>query len=337
MDFIFDCFFEDTFVKIARNGLHDRYSRRDVIDHLNAVIGGCSDGQNVRPEEAARLAVLAAVKYHREKKDLNNDVCLMGKYHNILYIALRICWEWGVRDSAVVIILLEEIYSCEKTFERLFLGAVFGPSAPHFIAGWRSDFRDQDENTRAMVYFLEHATILGFELPFTISKYEEEKMLRFIDIPIESCGKSSPLRVALQASAPDILMILLRYGAEPSPPDGGSSPVISLLDKLLEKERRYTYQLVSCLQILLKNISLIEMPYKLFTYEDRKNMFNEKYGVLFLDNIIQREQVFGVMTLKHLCRCRIRDLLRYNSQLPGGIETLRIPRKLQRYIDLMEE
>lgn len=45
MDFIFDCFFEDTFVKIARNGLHDRYSRRDVIDHLNAVIGGCSDGK----------------------------------------------------------------------------------------------------------------------------------------------------------------------------------------------------------------------------------------------------------------------------------------------------
>lgn len=35
--------------------------------------------------------------------------------------------------------------------------------------------------------------------------------LRFIDVPIESCGKASPLRVALQASAPDILLILLRY------------------------------------------------------------------------------------------------------------------------------
>lgn len=337
MEFIFDCFFEDTFIKIPRSGLHDRRSRRDVIDHLNAIIGGCSDGQNVRPEEVARLAVLAAVKYHREKKEGNGEICLMGKFHNILYIALRICWEWGVRDSAVVIVLLEEIYSCEKTFERLFLGALFGPNAPHFIAGWRSDFFDQDENTRAMVYFLEHATVCGLEFPVQVNKYEDTKILRFIDIPIESCGKSSPLRVALQATAPDILMILLRYGAEPLPPDGGSSTVIALLDKLMEKERRYTYQIVSCLHILLRNIPLIEMPFKPHVYEERKLNFQEHYGVLFLDNIIKFEQVFGVMSLKHLCRCRIRDLLRQNCQLPGGIETLRIPRKLQRYIDLMEE
>lgn len=36
-----------------------------------------------------------------------------------------------------------EIYSCEKTFERIHLGAIFGSNAPYFIAGWRSDFTDQ--------------------------------------------------------------------------------------------------------------------------------------------------------------------------------------------------
>ena len=36
-------------------------------------------------------------------------------------------------------------------------------------------------------------------------------------------------------------------------------------------------------------------------------------------------------------RCRIRDLLRHNGQLPDGIDTLRLPKRLQRYIDLMEE
>lgn len=35
-----------------------------------------------------------------------SQVCLMGKYHNILYIALRTCWDWGVRDSEVVVRLL---------------------------------------------------------------------------------------------------------------------------------------------------------------------------------------------------------------------------------------
>ncbi|XP_053945104.1 uncharacterized protein LOC128854759 isoform X1 [Anastrepha ludens] len=337
MEFIFDCFFENTFEKITRNGLQDRSSRRDVLDHLNAVIGGCSDGQNMNTEEVARFAVLAAVRYHREKKSGNGNVCLMGKFHNILYIALRTCWDWGVRDSTVVVLLLEEIYSCEKTFERIFLGALFGPHAPHFIAGWRSDFRDQDENTRAMVYFLHHATSLSMQLPVWIARFEQERMVKFIDIPIESCGRSSPLRVALQASAPDLLLILLRYGAHPNPPDGGASVVHALLEKLIENGRNYVLQNVSCLQILLRNIPMIEMPYKPIIYSARRELFFEKYGRLLIDRIITKEQVYGVVSLRHLCRCLIRDLLRQNCELPNGIDTLRLPRRLQRYIDLMEE
>lgn len=116
----------------------------------------------------------------------------MGKYHNILYIALRIAWLWEIKDSSIIasvlselarvkksknpffklnainvnliviffitlfLILLphslcfcdttekpDEIYYCEQTFERIFLGAIFGSNAPFFIAGWRSDFKDQ--------------------------------------------------------------------------------------------------------------------------------------------------------------------------------------------------
>lgn len=35
--------------------------------------------------------------------------------------------------------------------------------------------------------------------------------------------------------------------------------------------------------------------------------------------------------------CRIRDILRERYQLPNGIDTLRLPKRLQRYIDLTEE
>lgn len=35
--------------------------------------------------------------------------------------------------------------------------------------------------------------------------------------------------------------------------------------------------------------------------------------------------------------CRIRDILREHNQLPNGIDTLRLPKRLQRYIDLTEE
>lgn len=71
------------------------------------------------------------------------------------------------------------------------------------------------------------------------------------------------MRVALQASAPDVLMILLRHGANACPPDGGSYPVIAVMDKLLEYETgSYPYQLVSCLKILLLVIPSIVFPYK---------------------------------------------------------------------------
>lgn len=92
------------------------------------------------------------------------------------------------------------IYECEKTFERIFLGALFGPHAPHFIAGWRSDFQDQvrcvriplipefevlmlahcfqNENIRAMVYFLKHATREKLTLPVWIPRFEQERQLR---------------------------------------------------------------------------------------------------------------------------------------------------------------
>lgn len=42
MEYVFDCFFNETFTRLERSGLHARNKRKDVIDHLNAVIsGGC--------------------------------------------------------------------------------------------------------------------------------------------------------------------------------------------------------------------------------------------------------------------------------------------------------
>lgn len=27
---------------------------------------------------------------------------MMGKYHNVLYIGMKVAWEWGVTDSAAI-------------------------------------------------------------------------------------------------------------------------------------------------------------------------------------------------------------------------------------------
>lgn len=45
MEVIFDCFFEETFLQLERSGLKAKNKRKDVIDHLNAVISGCCSGK----------------------------------------------------------------------------------------------------------------------------------------------------------------------------------------------------------------------------------------------------------------------------------------------------
>lgn len=52
-----------------------------------------------------------------------------------------------------------------------------------------------------------------------------------------------------------------RYGANSNPADGGSLPIIALLDKLLDSPDRQI-QVELCLKILLKTVPFIEIPYK---------------------------------------------------------------------------
>lgn len=65
---------------------------------------------------------MSALRYHNNCKSRNGDVCLMGKYHNLLYIAMKLAFDWSLQDNGVVAALLDEMYACERTFERIFLG-----------------------------------------------------------------------------------------------------------------------------------------------------------------------------------------------------------------------
>ena len=123
-------------------------------------------------------------------RDNNGKVCLLGKYHNVLYVAVKLCFDWKLDDSETIVQLLNDIYLCEKTFERLFVGAIFGTRVTHLISGWKSDFQNREENLKAVLYFLEHATKL--KLTFLI----KGKNIKFIDVPMESYGKATPLKVA---------------------------------------------------------------------------------------------------------------------------------------------
>ncbi|XP_018574521.1 uncharacterized protein LOC108913449 [Anoplophora glabripennis] len=341
MEYFLRCYFEH-FDALPRSSLHDRRKRKSMVDYISTLIEACS-AVETDIQETCRLAVLTIIRYHEEKRGSNGTVCMMGKYHNILYVSVKICYDWQLKDVEIVSTLLETIYNCEKTFERILIGAIFGNKAPHFIAGWKCDFDTQEENLRAVVYFIDKANAAGLELPFSVDG--EEKLLRFIDLPIENCGKASPLRVCVQLGLPDKLSILLRFGARVHSSDKEESNVFDhILSRLLEFNHVYPYNLVSCLQLLLRVVSTVTISTNESVILDEVkgdtlvNMIKGKYADLIDDGLLPPSRC-GLIPpeLKHLCRCCIRERLWQNYQLPNGIRTLPVPETLWRYLDILED
>lgn len=223
------------------------------------------------------------------------------------------------------------------------IGAIFGTSAPYFLAGWKSDFANKEENIHALVFFLDHATNANLEYR------EGNKSHRFIDVPLESCGKASPVRVVIQMGAAEILMILLRFGARifPGTDNVCTNPVETILDRLNEYNRKYPYELVTCLKLALRSI-----PSVIFTvdkaeyrhlalpaeYNYQRKIALEKYGDILRDHLIPSSRCgLKPVELKHLCRCKVRHILWKNFELPFGIQKLPVPISLKKYLDLFDD
>ncbi|XP_008192040.2 uncharacterized protein stops [Tribolium castaneum] len=315
MNYLLECYL-DQFTNSPRTSLHDRRKRQMMVTYISTLIEGYARGTGTEPESAVRESIMAIVRYHEGNRAANGSVCMMGRYHNILYVAVKVCYDWQLKDTGTVLALLESIYACEKTYERIFIGAIFGNRAPYYIAGWKSDFDSQEENLRAVVYFIDHATTGGLELDST----------RFIDVPLESCGSDNPTpaKIALQLGLPDKLHIFLRYGAKTE-----DCLVVFIMKKLMEFCHVYPYNIVACLQLLLRVVPKINL--------ETKKIF-EDYPDLVEDGLIPLTRCgVQVPELKHLTRCTIRNQLWLNCQLPSGIRTLSVPDSLKRYLDLMED
>ncbi|XP_013141498.1 PREDICTED: uncharacterized protein LOC106105622 [Papilio polytes] len=341
MDAFMDYYFEEVFCNFDRDSLNERYKRRELVEYFNSVISGCAKGQNESDNVTCKHFVTSALRYHNNCKSKNGDVCLMGKYHNLLYIAMKLSFDWSLQDNGVVAALLDELYACEGTFERIFLGAIFGTSAPYFLAGWKSDFMDREENVSALVFFLDHATNANLEFK------EGNKSYRFIDVPLESCGKASPVRVVIQMGAAEILMILLRFGARITSDHVSTNPIESILDRLKEYNRKYPYELVTCLKLALRAVPRLHLTVDkgVFKHLELPDDYNydrkialEKYNEILEDHLLPSSRCgLRPVELKHLCRCLIRQMLWTNFELPFGIHKLPIPMALKKYLDLLDD
>lgn len=245
---------------------------------------------------------------------------------------MKLSYLWQLENLETLHKLLTSIFSCENTFERMFVGAIFGNNAPHYIAGWKSDFDNQEENIRALVYFLDRANKCSLVLNYSGAGV----YFRLVDVPIENCGKSSPLKIVTQLGLPDKLLIFLRFGATVYNGYDDGTAVEYIMKRLGEFNRVYPYNLVSCLQLLLRATPKIEM--NKLEDETTQDYVVKNYLELVDDGILPVTRC-GITPpeLKHLTRCVIRERLLENFQLPAGIQNLPVPAKLQRYLDIMDD
>lgn len=264
----------------------------------------------------------------------NNGLCLFGKYHNILYVAAKLCFIWNLEDTEVISTLLTRIYECENTFEKFFECAIFGTKVTQLISGWRSDYKTHNENLKASVYFLKHA-IKG-KLMFK----RENKIYNFVDIPMNCYENLSPLKTAVKAEKWDLVVLLIKYGAIAYLPffddDYEKYSIFKLFIKKLQiyDTDSYYYKnkinIVESLKIFIRSIPIISA---IWTKEndDEENT---------LPNLSHFLATFGInnvdepRTLKHLSRCAVRNYLAKNHQLPADTSYLMIPKVLIRYLNL---
>ncbi|PSN51150.1 hypothetical protein C0J52_20578 [Blattella germanica] len=348
MEAIMDSYFDNVFSKLERNGLMARYKRRKWVDYIRTVIEGCVLGEDCDKETGARCAVTAALRCHDTTRDSNGTVCLMGKFHNILYIAAKLCYDYNIQDNDIIVNLLNDMYQCERTFERLFVGAIFGTRVTYMISGWKSDFDSSEENIAALEYFLNHATKAKLEYDHS----SDGNKTRFLDIPMESYGRAQPVRVAAQFSNNVLLLLLLRFGANVKInydlDETTVEPPLKHLNALC-KSNAPLDQLtgpVACLKILLRAIPTMA-TFPCTTFDG--NVYVLIDTIFGLDKVYYHPKLieegiippsrtgFTPPELKHLCRCSIRAVLRDNWQLPHGIRALDIPVTLQDYLDLLED
>lgn len=160
---------------------------------------------------------------------------------------------------------------------------------------------------------------------------------------MESYGQVLPLRVAVQNGSPEILQIMLRYGASTENDKLAPAPIEILLSRLNEYDEdvKCPQHLLTCLKLLLRSIPTVYVKVPNHVAEtcgiQRVSVY-EQYPNLSDKNLLPPERS-GIRPpeLRHLCRCRIRQCLFENWALPHGIRQLQIPKTLQDYLDLLAD
>lgn len=342
----------------------------------------CHSGQrsrNVNTKSIDRPALISKIhnlldihKTQRENNKARRTVCSIH-IHKALLKAIRLCYECKICESKLFPVgdLFLELFLCLGNscaiFSVLFDGHM--STVSHLI---NTDVNilypttSPEENHSAFEYYLQH-----------ISSIRHGEPLDFINMEIGHYSVTTPLSAAVQKRDPALVLLLLRYGADPfyefedsSIEDRIQNPTEQLIDDLnglflfkntgfseetRAKLRAEEEKVWECLKYFRR--AVVEIPLSSTNhvntvhvedgdiyshYEDDRIMVKQTYGIHpgIAENI-NFDFFKPTVSLKHMCRCSIRNQLNTNRSnqwsILKGISLLPLPSSLKQYLDLQSD
>ncbi|KAK3581086.1 hypothetical protein CHS0354_033874 [Potamilus streckersoni] len=192
----------------------------------------------------------------RIRKDLIGRAC-PHRLHIYLYKLLRFCFEERIQESRLlpVSVLLQEIYKCEGNFQSIFSIVL----TDHVLADVNilypgcAESNLSQSNLEACEYYLHHISLMQLD-----DFGEDNRPHIILNQPVDNEGKYTPLSAATVKRDPNLVLLLLRYGAT------FSCGVDTTLDPM--------EQLVNDMNslYLFRNTGFSEDTKRVLTFEDSK-------------------------------------------------------------------
>ena len=320
------------------------------------------------------------LEVHRTKRTENargNTRC-SSNMHNALLKVIRLCYEQKICDSKLYPVgdLFLELFICSGNSYAIFSILLDGHmtlTSQLMNTGVNILYPDHvhSDNKTSFEYYLHHIS--------NIKRFDGDTYLDYVNHEIDKHSGTTPLAAAVQKRDPILVLTLLRYGADPFLSSDDTSfdyrtqnPTEQVIDDLnglflfkntdfspetrakLATEESKMWEILSYFRRAVPGIPLTSTNHIVTTTSENEV---EQDCVEYVDDRCLAKQMYGIhpriaetidfdffkptLSLKHLCRCSIRDSLKKNrfiaTSIPKGISALPLPTKLKRFLDLQED